>query len=166
MENCVFCNIVKKTIPSNIIFEDESTIAFLDINPRSIGMSIVVPKQHYQQFDENLEVSKKVFSSALKVAEMIKKSLRPKQINFSVINSEVVPHFHVRIYPIFEKEMPLIENQPIPVSEEEIKRIADRIREFAPEPEKIEVKEETKEEKKEERSEEETYWIRRKIEIG
>jgi histidine triad (HIT) family protein len=162
MENCVFCNIVKRTIPSNIIYEDESTLAFLDINPRSVGMSIVVPKQHYQQFDENIEVSKKVFSSALKVAEMIKKSLKPKQINFSVINSEVVPHFHVRIYPIFEKEVPLIESQPIPMSEEELKRIANKIKEFA-EPEKVEEKKEIKEE---ERSEEETYWIRRKIEIA
>jgi histidine triad (HIT) family protein len=162
MENCVFCNIVKRTIPSNIIYEDESTLAFLDINPRSVGMSIVVPKQHYQQFDENIEVSRKVFSSALKVAEMIKKSLKPKQINFSVINSEVVPHFHVRIYPIFEKEVPLIESQPIPMSEEELKRIANKIKEFA-EPEKVEEKKEIKEE---ERSEEETYWIRRKIEIA
>jgi histidine triad (HIT) family protein len=162
MENCIFCNIVKRTIPSNIIYEDESTLAFLDINPRSVGMSIVVPKQHYQQFDENIEVSKKVFSSALKVAEMIKKSLKPKQINFSVINSEVVPHFHVRIYPIFEKEVPLIESQPIPMSEEELKRIANKIKEFA-EPEKVEEKKEIKEE---ERSEEETYWIRRKIEIA
>jgi hypothetical protein len=62
--------------------------------------------------------------------------------------------------------MPLIESQPIPTSEEEIKRIANRIREFAPEPEKVEEKEETKEEKEEERSEEETYWIRRKIEMA
>ncbi|MFH7860449.1 MAG: hypothetical protein QW602_00390 [Candidatus Aenigmatarchaeota archaeon] len=96
---------------------------------------------------------------------MIRKSLRPRQISFSVINSEIVPHFHVRIYPIFEKEMPLIEAQPIAMSEEEIKNIANRIREFAPQEEKPEEEKELKEEK-EERSEEETYWIRRKIELA
>ncbi|MGC8812570.1 MAG: HIT family protein [Candidatus Aenigmatarchaeota archaeon] len=165
MENCVFCNIVKRTIPSSIVYEDENSVAFLDINPRSKGMTIVVPRQHYQNFDENIQTSIKVFTSALKVAEMIKKSLRPRQINFSIINSEIIPHFHVRIYPVFEKETPLIESQPIPTSEEEIKNIANRIREFAPEPEKVEEK--TEEIKaKEERSEEETYWIRRKIEIA
>lgn len=162
MENCVFCNIAKRTIPSSIIYEDESSLAFLDINPRSKGMTIVIPKQHYQNFDENVQASIKVFISALRVAEMIKKSLRPRQISFGIINSEIVPHFHIRIYPIFEKENPLIEAQPISTSEEEIKSIANRIREFAPEPEKVEEKTE----EKEEISEEETYWIRRKIEMA
>ncbi|MFH8086386.1 MAG: HIT domain-containing protein [Candidatus Aenigmatarchaeota archaeon] len=162
MEKCVFCGIVKKVIPASIVYEDEATLAFLDINPRSIGMSIVIPKLHYQNFDENLEISGKVFISALKVAEMIRKSLKPKQISFSVINSEIVPHFHVRIYPIFEKEMPLIEAQPIAMSEEEIKSIANKIREFAPKEEKIEEKREVEEE----RSEEEIYRIKRKIELA
>ncbi|MEM5834384.1 MAG: HIT domain-containing protein [Candidatus Aenigmatarchaeota archaeon] len=166
MEKCVFCNIVKKLIPSNIIYEDEATLAFLDINPRSVGMSIVIPKQHYQNFDENLEISTKVFSSALKVAEMIKKSLRPRQISFSVINSEIVPHFHVRIYPIFEKEIPLMEAQPIAMSEEEIKSIANKIREFAPTEEKPREEKVEEEKKEEERSEEETYWIKRKIQLA
>ncbi|MEM7825813.1 MAG: HIT domain-containing protein [Candidatus Aenigmatarchaeota archaeon] len=162
MEDCVFCGIAKRTIASNIIYEDNESIAFLDINPRSRGMSIVIPKQHYQEFDENVELSIKVFTSALKVAEIIKKSLRPRQINFSIISSEVVPHFHVRIYPVFEKEKPIIENQPIPTSEEEIKSIANKIREFIPEQEKVEKKSE----EKEERTKEETYWIRRKIEMA
>ncbi|MCS7106214.1 MAG: hypothetical protein NZ942_02780, partial [Candidatus Aenigmarchaeota archaeon] len=93
------------------------------------------------------------------------KSLKPRQINFSVINSEIVPHFHVRIYPIFEKEIPLIEAQPIAMSEEEIKSIANKIKEFAPVEEKAE-EEKIEKGKEEERSKEETYWIRRKIELA
>ncbi|MEN3014710.1 MAG: histidine triad nucleotide-binding protein [bacterium] len=46
MENCIFCKIVKKEIPSEIIYEDESTIVFKDINPQAPIHWLVVPKKH------------------------------------------------------------------------------------------------------------------------
>ncbi len=46
-ENCIFCKIVKKDIPSKIIFEDEICMAILDINPASIGHMLLMPKEHF-----------------------------------------------------------------------------------------------------------------------
>ena len=43
---CIFCMIANGEIPSNKIYEDESVIAFLDINPTSYGHTLVVPKEH------------------------------------------------------------------------------------------------------------------------
>ncbi len=161
---CIFCEIVKGNVKSKIVHEDEISLAFLDINPRSKGMTIVIPKQHYEKFDENFEVCARVFLSALIVGEKIKQALNPKEIIFSIIPSEIVKHFHIRIYPVFD-EIPLKEAKPLIVSEEELESIAEKIRSI-----RIELKEEKEEkieEKKEERerSEEEVYWIKRDFEI-
>ena len=46
-ENCIFCKIIKKEIPSQIIFEDDICIAILDINPATKGHILLMPKEHY-----------------------------------------------------------------------------------------------------------------------
>jgi diadenosine tetraphosphate (Ap4A) HIT family hydrolase len=104
----------------------------------------------------------KVLQSALIVAEMIKQSLQPKSINFSLIPSESVPHLHVRVYPVYEDQIPLIENRPQQTTEQELNEIAEKIRAA-----RIETKKEVKEEEKPiEHTEEEAYWIRREIDLA
>ncbi len=168
-EACIFCQIVKGNIKSKIVHEDEVSLAFLDINPRSKGMTIVIPKQHYQYFDENFELSARVFLSALIVAKKIKQALNPRQIFFSIIPSELVKHFHIRVYPVYEDQIPLAEAQPLKMSEAELEAIAEKIRsiriELKQTKEEVERKEEVKEEEKK-RSEEEIYWIKRDFEIA
>ena len=171
-EACIFCQIVKRNVKSKIVHEDEVSLAFLDINPRSKGMTIVIPKQHYQNFDENFELSARVFLSALIVAEKLKQALNPKEIFFSIIPSELVKHFHIRVYPVYENQIPLAEAQPLKISEAELEAMAEKIRsikiEFKQAKEKVEKKEEVKEVKEEEkkRTEEEIYWIKRDFEIA
>jgi len=167
MEKCIFCQIVAKQVPAKVVYEDENCLAFLDINPRSRGMCIVASKQHYNEFDENVELTQKIFSSALVVAEMIKQALEPKAISIATIPS-AVPHFHVRVYPFYENEIPIGEAQPMEVSEQELNEIAGKIRAVKVETKKEPV-EEVKEEKKVEekpRSKEEVYWMKREMEIG
>lgn len=168
---CVFCQITNKQTLAKIIYEDDNSIAFLDRFPRSKGMTIIVPKQHYKDFDENFELSIKVFSSALIVAEMIKQALNPLSISFSVIESGEIPHFHIRIYPVYEDQIPLIENKPFETNDVELENIAGKIRgikiKFKEEKKKEEKVEETKEKKEEKpRTKEEIYWMKRSMDIG
>ena len=51
LEDCIFCKIVKKEIPSKILYENEKNLAFLDIFPINDGHTIVIPKNHYQNID-------------------------------------------------------------------------------------------------------------------
>ena len=44
MNGCLFCKIVKGEIPSYKVYEDENTLAFLDINPEGLGHTLVVPR--------------------------------------------------------------------------------------------------------------------------
>lgn len=46
VKNCLFCKIIAKEIPANIVFEDDKFIVFKDINPKATTHLLVVPKQH------------------------------------------------------------------------------------------------------------------------
>ncbi len=46
MENCLFCKIIKKEIPSYKILENDSLYVFMDINPISNGHMLIIPKEH------------------------------------------------------------------------------------------------------------------------
>jgi histidine triad (HIT) family protein len=168
--DCIFCKIVKKEIPSEIVYEDEDFIAFLDIHPRSKGMTLVVPKKHIKSFEEDENLSKEMFFIAVKIAEGIKKALSPIAISIAYMPSQI-EHLNLRIYPYFENEIPIIENKPIEVKPEELKSIAgiirNNIRIERQEKKQEEVKEEKKKEEKEKpRSEEEIFWLKRDWQIA
>ncbi|MFH7880907.1 MAG: HIT domain-containing protein [Candidatus Aenigmatarchaeota archaeon] len=134
---CIFCKIVKKEIEAEIIYEDENFIAFLDINPRSKGMTLVIPKEHIKNLSENENISKELFFIAIKISEAIKKSLGALEVSIAFMPSQI-EHLHLRIYPYFENEIPLIENKPKEYSKEELKKIGELIRK------NIEIKKEEK----------------------
>ena len=51
MEDCIFCKIINKEIPSNIVYEDEEIIAFHDIQPAAPIHILVIPKEHTLNID-------------------------------------------------------------------------------------------------------------------
>ena len=54
--SCIFCKIAKGEIPSVKIWEDKKHIAILDINPNTEGMTLVIPKKHYESFSDGCVV--------------------------------------------------------------------------------------------------------------
>ena len=52
MKDCLFCKIINSEIPSEIIYEDELVLAFLDINPTTNGDTLIIPKKHFQDILE------------------------------------------------------------------------------------------------------------------
>ena len=46
MENCLFCKIATGAIPSNIVYQDEDVVAFVDINPQAPKHILLIPRQH------------------------------------------------------------------------------------------------------------------------
>lgn len=73
MEDCIFCKIINKEIPSNIVYEDEEIIAFYDVNPAAPIHILVIPKKHitslaHMNGDENNIISK-IYVVIDKIAE-------------------------------------------------------------------------------------------------
>jgi len=169
---CIFCKIVRREVPAKIVYEDGDAIAFLDINPRTKGMCIIIPKQHFTTFEQNRELASKLFDKALIVGEKIKKSLEPLTIFFSIMTAQV-PHFHIRVYPVYKDQVPLVENKPIEVTEDELNFLAGKIRSAIVEWKGREAKaveetpkEEKEEESREEMSKEDIEHLKRTMEIG
>ena len=96
----IFTRIVNREIPVHIVAEDQSHIAFLDINPLTIGHTLVIPKKEvdyiYDLSDEEL-IALQLF--AKKVAKTIEKLVSCDRIGTAVIGLEV-PHAHIHLIPI------------------------------------------------------------------
>jgi len=52
MDNCLFCNIVAEEIPADIVYEDDSIIAFRDINPQAPVHILIIPKLHISTLND------------------------------------------------------------------------------------------------------------------
>jgi histidine triad (HIT) family protein len=49
---CIFCKIVSAQVPAHVVYEDQSTIAFLDVGPLAEGHLLLVPRQHYANLSD------------------------------------------------------------------------------------------------------------------
>jgi len=97
---CLFCKIVNKEIPANIILEDENFIAFHDINPKAPIHILAIPKKHVDSFDElNGEVMKEMTPFIQKVAKEvnINKSGYRVITNIGENGGQEVKHLHFHI---------------------------------------------------------------------
>jgi len=105
--DCIFCKIVKGELPCTRIYEDDDTLAFLDIGPIVKGHCLVIPKRHYDPItaipEEDL---KNLILSVQKVASAIKNGLAADGLNITQANGavagQVVPHVHFHVIPRFE----------------------------------------------------------------
>lgn len=109
--NCIFCKIINGEIPSYKIYEDETVLVFLDINPDTNGHTLVIPKMHYQDI---FDIDKNTLSHILDVATKIMKVLEEKLHcdGFTLVQNngivEEVKHFHLHIKPVYQNEENLI----------------------------------------------------------
>ena len=106
MNECIFCKIAKKEIPTNKIYEDEKFIAFLDINPVNPGHVLVVPKNHYENiYSAPDEILCDIGPIVKKIAVAVKKGVSADGINIIMNNDgaagQIVPHAHFHIIPRF-----------------------------------------------------------------
>jgi len=129
---CVFCGIVERRQPSNIVYEDEDHIAFLDIAPFSEGHLLVCPKKHGEtiwEMDES-EIGE-LFMLASRISRAVVTAVHADGFRFVQNNGEaanqVVAHVHVHVIPVkFADKGRFMERKKF--TPEELSGIASRIR--------------------------------------
>lgn len=104
--DCLFCKIINKQQAAQIVYEDDSVIAVLDIFPRSIGHTMVIPKRHMETILEmNPEEITPVFDAVKKVTQLLKDKLNPDGftigINHGKVSGQAIDHLHIHIIPRF-----------------------------------------------------------------
>jgi len=107
--DCIFCKIINGEIPCAKIYEDDSVLAFLDINPINKGHTLVASKKHYANLYETPdELLCKISTAVKKISIAVKRGVGATGIN--VINNnepsagQIVLHYHIHIIPRFEND--------------------------------------------------------------
>ena len=103
-QNCIFCQILDGELPSYKIYEDDHTIAFLNIYPSVKGHVLLISKKHGEQmFDFSTEELKNIMSGIEQVTRQMQEVLKPDGFNIGWNHGEhagqSVPHLHVHIMP-------------------------------------------------------------------
>ena len=108
--DCLFCKIINGEIPSYKIYEDDLVYAFLDVNPKENGHTLIVPKKHYTDYLElDSEIIKHVLEIAKKLASEICEKLNADGTTFAwnYGNAQAIKHFHFHIIPRYENKVSL-----------------------------------------------------------
>jgi histidine triad (HIT) family protein len=104
MSDCVFCKIVAGQIPSTKVFEDEHTLAFMDIGHVNPGHTLVAVKKHAANVFELEEAQAEAIARAIvKISRALKKAFEPEGLSVYQANGkaagQTVFHYHVHLLP-------------------------------------------------------------------
>ena len=104
---CVFCKIVEGTLESPIVFEDESTLAFLDHRPLFQGHTLVIPKKHFETLTDLPSTTISTFFRSVQMLSRAVELAMDAEGTFVAMNNRVsqsVPHLHVHVVPRRRKD--------------------------------------------------------------
>jgi len=101
--NCIFCKIAKKIIPTDLVYEDDLVVAFNDINPKAPVHILIVPKKHIETIDHLQPEDEKLIGTVIFVAQKIARekgiSKKGYRLVFNVKShgGQVVDHIHLHL---------------------------------------------------------------------
>ncbi len=105
--DCLFCKIANKEIKTEPIYEDEKTMALLDIHPRAPGHTMIIPKKHCEgilDLPKNFQAP--MMEAIQKVTQLLKKALNPDAFTIGINEGreagQVIPHLHIHIIPRYK----------------------------------------------------------------
>lgn len=102
-ENCIFCKIIRKEIPADIIYEDEHILAFKDINPQAPIHILLIPKDHFATLNDLPGDKKEVISHIFSKARSIAADMGIKERGYRIVlntekeSGQVVFHIHFHL---------------------------------------------------------------------
>lgn len=105
-DDCLFCKIIRRELPAQVVYEDAQTMAFLDVMPRAKGHTVVVSKHHSEGLLDlpESEVAP-LFLAVRRIADRIAEALRTDGltigVNQGIVSGQTIPHLHVHIMPRF-----------------------------------------------------------------
>jgi len=134
-ETCTFCKLAKKEETTNLIYEDDSIMAFLDVNPINEGHTLVIPKKHFVTISDIPEEEVAyLFKIVRRVAIAVKKGVNADGIVITQRNGKAagqrVPHLHVHVIPRYEGQTLPRPERIQGISYEELDRVAKNINQY------------------------------------
>jgi len=106
-DHCLFCRIVSGELPATVIYEDDTSIAFLDHRPLFHGHTLLVPREHVETLSDLPAAQvEPYFKAAQLLARAIELAMEAEGTFVAMNNrvSQSVPHLHVHIVPRRKKD--------------------------------------------------------------
>ena len=131
--SCIFCRIVQKQVPTNLVFEDEKVMAFLDIKPLNEGHTLVISKAHYESiFDIPQDLVEYIHGITKRIAIAVEKATKANGISIIQQNGKAanqdIPHLHVHVIPRYKgQKMPSF-SETSEANREQLSQTAAKIR--------------------------------------
>lgn len=109
VEGCLFCNIACGNASVSVVYEDESVLAFMDLNPISMGHTLVVSREHWENlYDVPEETLSAIIRAVKQVSFAVKKTVGADGIRIIQNNGrsagQVVMHIHFHVVPTFSEK--------------------------------------------------------------
>ena len=109
MADCIFCKIIKNEVSADKVYEDEGTLAFLDISPVNKGHVLVIPKQHFETLLDMPDLAlEQTIKTVKKTAKAVISALNADGFNIGMNNygaaGQLVMHVHFHVIPRFSKD--------------------------------------------------------------
>src|SRR5690348_949686 len=131
--DCIFCKVIAHEIPAEFLWEEDDTLAFMDINPWTRGHALVIPRNHSTDL---LEISDAdlaaTAAAAQRLARMQKENLGCDGVN--LLNScgaagwQTVFHFHIHSIPRYQGDPLELPTRPRPAEPDELAAVAAELR--------------------------------------
>ncbi|MBS4535569.1 histidine triad nucleotide-binding protein [Clostridium sp. D2Q-14] len=103
MSDCIFCKIINKEIPSEIVYEDELIMAFNDIEAKAPVHILIIPKKHISSLNKMEDEDGELISHIFKIISEIVKEKGIKESGYRVVNNcgenggQTVDHLHFHV---------------------------------------------------------------------
>ncbi|MBS4536881.1 histidine triad nucleotide-binding protein [Clostridium sp. D2Q-11] len=103
MNECIFCKIINKEIPSEIVYEDELILAFNDIEAKAPTHILVIPKKHIPSLNDLKEEDSKIISHIFSIIPKVAEKNGINKSGYRVVNNcgkdggQTVDHIHFHV---------------------------------------------------------------------
>ena len=125
MADSVFTKIIKGEVPSFKVYEDDKTLAFMNIEQITPGHVLVVPKKQTDIWDLPDEDYQALMSTVKKVARRIKEVLKPRRVGVQVVGIDIENHAHVHVFPF--NNMGDYRQLPQPAEDSDLREMAKKL---------------------------------------
>ena len=108
MNDCIFCKIIKKELPSKTIYEDEKIIIIMNINPSTNGHLLIIPKEHLVNL---MDTPNDIITHSLtivreKIYPLLKERLNCEGLTIAQNNElgQEIKHYHIHLTPRYQND--------------------------------------------------------------
>ncbi|PVX24391.1 MAG: hypothetical protein CW716_10205 [Candidatus Bathyarchaeum sp.] len=105
VKGCSFCSIALGEAPASIVYEDEDVLAFMDLSPTTVGHTLVVSREHWENiYEVPEETLAKVIAIVKRVSDAVRRTIEADGImviqNNGRAAGQMVFHLHFHVIPV------------------------------------------------------------------